>query len=340
MQTSNIVNIDLKMYFRSLMEQWKAVAAVAVILALILPSLMSIKEISDSKKAKKAYDELRSVPVETMIDNLSDTERQNVVTAFDQELIISRNTSDLVFDPTDEGSMDKYILDSNNLKTFMNNHEALLNTLTDRERSVLDILMADSGLKEDTPVTVASFHLSLKWMAAGFILGMILYAFCYLAAIVFSSKVQNPRALDETLGIRDFGTVSEYEYKGFSFFMHCKLLYRFHNKKNDISVAADRVVSSVKAACSYNDVKKLVVVSTGEPSLYSSKAGKLMDKLGKMEGVKVISAGDDMEGQLLEDNTSVLILTGANKTRYEELIRIRNVCGYYDRKVLGGIYLI
>jgi len=80
MNTSdNIVKINLKEYFWSLLEQWKCVVAAGLIFAVLVPVALSLKDIRTRKADQEAVRTLSSMSREEMLDTLNDDERNAVL---------------------------------------------------------------------------------------------------------------------------------------------------------------------------------------------------------------------------------------------------------------------
>lgn len=88
MKSPNVVNIDLYVFFRSLLEQWKCVAAVAVITAILIPVALSLKDNRDAKSEADNLVGLASMSDEEKMDRLSESQREKVVYALNQARLI------------------------------------------------------------------------------------------------------------------------------------------------------------------------------------------------------------------------------------------------------------
>lgn len=80
MNTSdNIVNINLKEYFWSLLEQWKCVIAAGLVFAVLVPVALSLKDSSDRNNELATFKELASMSQEEMLAKLDKDEREAVL---------------------------------------------------------------------------------------------------------------------------------------------------------------------------------------------------------------------------------------------------------------------
>ncbi len=88
MKKSNIVSVDLKAFFGSLLEQWKTVVIVAVIGAVLMPCAMSKKINAEAEDEANTYKELSAMSDEEKLQTLPELDRVRVSLALEQKAII------------------------------------------------------------------------------------------------------------------------------------------------------------------------------------------------------------------------------------------------------------
>ncbi len=88
MKKSNIVSVDLKAFFGSLLEQWKLVVIVAVIVAVLMPCAMSKKVNGEAEDEANTYRELSAMSDEEKLNTLPELDRVRVSLALEQKAII------------------------------------------------------------------------------------------------------------------------------------------------------------------------------------------------------------------------------------------------------------
>ena len=80
MNTSdNIVNINLKEYFWSLLEQWKCVIAAGLVFAVLVPVALSLKDSNARNNELATFKELASMSREDMLGKLDKDEQEAVL---------------------------------------------------------------------------------------------------------------------------------------------------------------------------------------------------------------------------------------------------------------------
>lgn len=88
MKKSNIVSVDLKAFFGSLLEQWKPVVVVAVIGAVLMPCAMSKKINAEAEDEAYTYRELSAMSDEEKLQTLPELDRVRVSLALEQKAVI------------------------------------------------------------------------------------------------------------------------------------------------------------------------------------------------------------------------------------------------------------
>lgn len=94
MNTSdNIVNINLKEYFWSLLEQWKCVIAAGLVFAVLVPVALSLKDSRARNNELATFQELASMSREEMLDTLNKDEREMVLSNVYRDQLLKNQSS-------------------------------------------------------------------------------------------------------------------------------------------------------------------------------------------------------------------------------------------------------
>lgn len=94
MNTSdNIVNINLKEYFWSLLEQWKCVIAAGLVFAVLVPVLLSLKDSRARNNELATFKELASMSREEMLNTLNKDEREMVLSNVYRDQLLKNQSS-------------------------------------------------------------------------------------------------------------------------------------------------------------------------------------------------------------------------------------------------------
>ena len=94
MNTSdNIVNINLKEYFWSLLEQWKCVIAAGLVFAVLVPVALSLKDSRARNNELATFKELASMSREEMLDTLNKDEREMVLSNVYRDQLLKNQSS-------------------------------------------------------------------------------------------------------------------------------------------------------------------------------------------------------------------------------------------------------
>ena len=89
MNTSeNIININLKEYFWSLLEQWKCILIAVLVFAMLVPAALAFKNYKEDLDAKNDRDSLSAMSYEDLLNTLNEGDREEVLNAAYQAKLI------------------------------------------------------------------------------------------------------------------------------------------------------------------------------------------------------------------------------------------------------------
>lgn len=459
MKKTNIVSIDLKTFFGSLLEQWKCVLLFSVVMAFLISGTISLKTNSEAREEAELYKELSLMSDEEKLNTLPELDRVRVALALkDRSLIeqqekyyensivdpmleagritvlrmrwvVTKNknisalnaaycaylTSDEIIpvvrdslgpeysglddiyirelisaDPSDaielsiiipEGTeaeklkinIDRSLLEA--YPAFMLDFES--HTVTYASSDVI-IVTDDSrvaskavrdaeykDLKEEYTALLLEFdykenvvfdsivdpdesrtvyndpgiRFTPKTLLSGFAVGLIVYVFIYLVYIVMSPKVHDSSVIAEMLGIRAFGTISKYNYKGFASVVHGKKIYNMLRKKSVDGASLENICDSIAGALKQKGTGKVLIVSPGFAKEYSEEANQLTDKIRRTSGIDIRCADNISNEKDLNGIDAVILFVTAKSTDYSELMNIAGICDSCGKLMIGGVYL-
>lgn len=235
----------------------------------------------------------------------------------------------------DDDRVEESILNDVNYSSFKAKYDALRLSFSDYQIAVFNSIAAtDDSL---TVYNNSGFEFSAKRLVIGFVAGIFLYVFCYFVYVVFSSKTRDVSVISETLDLRHLGTVSKYSYKGFAAFAHSKLVYKLRHKKTAADTNIERISNAAVVACKHNGSKKVLLVRPGMKKAYTELSDKLASKIRK-DGIETKCIGSLTKDEDLTGYDSVILCVCSGGSEYAELIDTANVCDYYDKKILGGVF--
>ena len=85
MNTSeNIININLKEYFWSLLEQWKCILIAGLVFAMLVPAALAFKNYKEDLDAKNDRDSLSAMSYEDLLNTLNEGDREEVMSILHQ----------------------------------------------------------------------------------------------------------------------------------------------------------------------------------------------------------------------------------------------------------------
>lgn len=457
MKKPNIVSVDLKAFFGSLLEQWKPVVVVAVIGAVLMPCAMSKKINAEAEAEAYTYRELSAMSDEEKLQTLPELDRVRVSLALEQkavieaqeeyyagsivdpmlangslpvldfhwvisdsdnvqavdsaycELLTDSETISIVrnsLDPSYSHTEDIYIRelitakDENGIELTViipegTDVDSLKNGINARVDAVSQEIANEIGkhkislvsveettiigedkiavktendikykdLKEYYTSLVLEFDhsetvvfnsitieddsrntyvdpgidFSPKMIAAGFAVGVILYLFVYLAYVVLSSKVHDASVISETLGIKLFGVISKYNFKGLASVVHGKIVYNFIHKKSINGSSFDSICRAVEFNVKQSGSGKVLIVRPGFVNDYSEEVRTITDRLSRNVNVKFECVDELSSEKDLEGFDSVILFVTSRSTKYTDLISIADLCDRSGTKMVGGV---
>ena len=89
MQSDNVINISIKEFFWSVLEQWKPVLLAGLAFAVVFPLVLSLKDQKDASDRAAAQAQYAGLSRNELLDKLDDSSRHDVLAAAYQAGIIS-----------------------------------------------------------------------------------------------------------------------------------------------------------------------------------------------------------------------------------------------------------
>ena len=160
-------------------------------------------------------------------------------------------------------------------------------------------------------------------LIAGFILGVLLYAFLYLLGILLIHRIRGEKDVEKATGLRSFGGVYTYPWRGaWNRFLHSKAIYTLrHKKKGRPEEAADRIARAIAAKASHDDIKKISMIVLGDSNRWAdgilSRQKRLLAKEYEIEAERIHNFGSALsldEDQIRRLNPACLVLLSGTTT--------------------------
>ena len=149
--------------------------------------------------------------------------------------------------------------------------------------------------------------------------------------------------LQESVGLRSFGGVYEYPYKGFARFLHDKRIYAWrHKKAGTVSEALQRVSDGFFSRVKYEELQEISFVSLGtvspwmEGSIESWK--KSLASLAQVHAVSFAKPSADLRDEDLLGMAPAIVAIPSG-TSFSEILNFLSRCRDYKVPVLGTVFL-
>ena len=161
MKKSNIVSIDLRSFFGSLLEQWICVVIFAVITAVLMAGVMSVKSNREAQDEAEMYRELSLMSYDEKLDTLPELDRVRVSLALMQKNLIEQQeayySGSIVNKMLEEGSLPvlhmRWIVSDNDNVQTINTAYGIALTDTETASAVRPALASEYADTEDVYIS-------------------------------------------------------------------------------------------------------------------------------------------------------------------------------------------
>lgn len=194
-------------------------------------------------------------------------------------------------------------------------------------------------------VTLQKPVISKKMALIGFGGGVFLYVCCYLVASVLSRRMRRGTELQECMGLRSFGSVYEYPYKGLlNRFIHDKHVYKFRHRKDCISVedTIKKINEGIDSRVKYEKLDDVSFIEFGKVTEWNKTVvdlGKssLSDKT-KLSHIVLSTPSHDLKDEMLLDLKPVVMYIPSG-TRLSEIAYLFTRLHDYKIPILGTVFM-
>ena len=149
--------------------------------------------------------------------------------------------------------------------------DGVISSLDDKELAVYNLAAVQAELDKrweaahqvNTSAAGISSGFTPKWMGLGFGLGVVFYLGGLFVMAVLSRKVSYAGEVEGSLGIRNFGSIYEYPYKGgLAEFLHDERIY---NRRHQ-STGTDKIAEDLATKLEFDEVKQVFFFTLGQGS--------------------------------------------------------------------------
>jgi hypothetical protein len=260
---------------------------------------------------------------------------------------------------------DKYII-NNDLKTKQNNvKNEILNSLDDNAEAVdsfsedqmklyqaelvnlkNDLGIEDEEVSSDEETEIDEPGISKKYLAAGFIAGIVLYIVFYMIYMLSNHKVTSGDEIEDVTGYKQFGEYHKYDKKGIQRFIWSRRIYNHRYQKyldlEETSAFAAERICTMDSLMGDEDHRGLTMVSINNTPASEEFAKSVMKKVSdrgcsiksvNTNAQQLVMASDDARSF---DNVILVVCGGV--TGYRELDDLLNIMIEYKIPVKGYLY--
>lgn len=224
-------------------------------------------------------------------------------------------------------------------------------SLSDDQKAALDSIAAiksaemnsaeladnDAGGSVAAAPTKSGFN--KKYALAGFVLGVLAYAFVYLLLTITRGCVNSASETNYYTQRRLLGEIyGKDNSKGFVWLLHSRFVEKIRYKgKDDESIQIGQIAEAIDAVCEHEKAKSLTFFDmTGGNDEHVGSITETIKNKGIEVAVTDVSSGFD-EKSLIGLKDAVMITGPSTKTSV--LTGLMMLCGDYDVRMLGCIYI-
>lgn len=146
-------------------------------------------------------------------------------------------------------------------------------------QSELDKRVKAGHQHKETVSITSSFTsgFTFKWIGIGVVLGLVFYVGGLFVMEVLRRTVSYGSEIDNTLGIRNYGSIYEYPYKGVKCFLHDKRIYEYRHRSTGADKIADDLVTKLK----FDGEQMVYIFTLGHSSQNVSAISNCQEKILK-----------------------------------------------------------
>lgn len=233
------------------------------------------------------------------------------------------------------------------IHNIQNNIKSGESALSDEAKAALEAINAvnetGNSINEGTEESAAKEKpgISKKYALFGFVLGVMIYVFCYLVLTVARNRLYSPANMRYYTGSRLLGDVYGcFEKKGFLRLLNSAAVtkYRYGERLNT-EKQLEKIVSTVGAVSAHAGIKEIVLFCMeGLPQKAKKTVDIIADKINE-KGVRtsVVFFDDDINESLLPSVRNAVIVADRN-SKSPTIITLSELCKEYDVNILGNIF--
>lgn len=338
--------IDILEIFCDLLEQWRPVLTVCLIFTILVPFCLGIVNLSSGDVTRKnsAYNTDKK-EYQSMFFALSlyaeskslEKDYTNSVINSNKELegktkeyLMVCDAYEKTLDSLGEDNKLFFVEFINSLKEEDLN-EGDISTI---RKKLDDALTAKETVSYEESTNISQF--SIRYSIFGFLSGVFLYVIVFAIVSIYRRTVKYPSDIETIMGVRNFGNIYKYPYKGaLARYCHSKLIYQWRKKSTNVSKIADDLYTKL----SFLGESKITIVSLGdvnsEDFIIEEQIYVLESKGIDVNVVKVSRDVADMKDSDFLNFGPVFVQVISGKTTYKALIDIRNKLSEYNLRLIG-----
>lgn len=217
---------------------------------------------------------------------------------------------------------------------------------TESYLNALEAKLAETEQKPEAEVSAtgdgAKTGFDVKYVVLGFIIGVFIYACAYMAYFIFVRRVREESDLENVSGVRNFGGIYEYQYKGWlQTFLHDKKVYGFRTRKGkDITSLTDDLEAGLK----FTDCDNVTILSVGKPTdrtenITGQQIRDLERRNIKASVLNISEGVDKVRDSEYTGIGNVIILLLGNETKWTDLSTVYFKLKEYNVNIIGSEYI-
>lgn len=304
--------IDLIDLFWKLLEKWKMIIALAIILAILLGVGTYTK---DSMKNQTELNALASSSVDTNVEHLCG------ITASE------RRFTEILVGKAKEGLEDV---------EEMSNINTMIKALSTNQKDYYNILFENGDIEVAKQEIVSNAiantkaNLSAKYVLLGFVLGGFIGCAIVGVKYIFSNRLLNTDEMKNRFGGMIFGAL---------------VVKNMSNRKKTIPTTEEQlenIATRIELYCKQNEITKVALLSSDISAMNDEYVKTITDKV-IASGVEVVNLGNiheksDALRSCIEIGKAI-VLEGVGISKYKEIENLIVTANEYKVDLLGSVVL-
>ena len=223
---------------------------------------------------------------------------------------------------------------------------SLKNTFSSEQEDAFSKLQIDSSNTENIDQSInLSKTTIIRNVVIGSIVGLILYLIAFFLYIILSNHIISTDMIKGSSAriLGDWYTDLA-DDKRFGLLQSRFIWKKHHFRSLDRDIQLDSIVDAIESTCRYKDIKKILMIETvkqvKEQKDFLERVSNRLSLLGLyIQHTKLYTSDNVIADKDLLDIDGIIVVVIDSRTRIKSMESIFDKCNYYNKPIIGNIYL-